>query len=82
MVGTATRFGLDDWGVGVLSPGTVKNFLFSMSSRTALGSTQPPIQWVPEAKRPEHEADHSPPASDEVKKIWIYTTTPLYTFMP
>jgi hypothetical protein len=26
-----------------LSPGRVKNFLFSMSSRPALGSTQPPI---------------------------------------
>jgi hypothetical protein len=31
------------------SPGRVKNFHFSMSSRPALGSTQPPIQWVPGA---------------------------------
>jgi hypothetical protein len=31
------------------SPGTVKNFLFSMSSRPALGSNQTPIQWVPGA---------------------------------
>jgi hypothetical protein len=29
------------------SPGRVKNFLFSKLSRPALGSTQPPIQWVP-----------------------------------
>jgi hypothetical protein len=28
------------------SLGRVKNFLFSMSSRLALGSTQPPTQWV------------------------------------
>jgi hypothetical protein len=28
------------------SPGRVKNFLFSTSSRPALGPTQPPIQWV------------------------------------
>jgi hypothetical protein len=28
------------------SPGGVKNFHFSKSSRPALGSTQPPIQWV------------------------------------
>jgi hypothetical protein len=26
-------------------------------------------------KRLEHEADHSPPTSAEVKNIWIYTST-------
>jgi hypothetical protein len=31
------------------STGRVKNFHFSMLSRPALGSTQPPIQWVPGA---------------------------------
>jgi hypothetical protein len=31
------------------SPGRVKNVHFSISSRPALGSTQPPIQWVPGA---------------------------------
>jgi hypothetical protein len=46
------------------SPGTVKNFLFSTSSRPALGSTEPPIQWVlgassPGVNRPGPEADHS-----------------------
>jgi hypothetical protein len=54
------------------STGRVKNFLFSKSSRPALGSTQPPIQWVPGVlspgvKRPGREADHSHPASAEVK---------------
>jgi len=39
-------------------------FLFAIASRPALGPTQPPIQWVPEAlylgkKRPGPEADHS-----------------------
>jgi hypothetical protein len=34
------------------SPGGVKNFLFSRSSRPALRSTQPPIQWVPRALSP------------------------------
>jgi hypothetical protein len=27
------------------------------------------------------EADHSPPASAGVKKMWIYTATPPYAFM-
>jgi hypothetical protein len=58
------------------SPGRDKNFLFSKSSRPALGSTQPPIQWVPEVKRPGREADHSPPANAEVKRNWMYTSTP------
>jgi hypothetical protein len=42
-------------------------------NESALGSTQPPIQWVPGAlssgvKRLEHEANHSPPSSVEVNK--------------
>jgi hypothetical protein len=53
------------------SPGRVKNFLFSTFSRQAMGSTQPPIQWVLGVKRSEREADHSPPTSAEVKKTWI-----------
>jgi hypothetical protein len=44
-----------------------------------------PIQWVqgvlsPGVKRPGRETDHSPPASTEVKKMWIYTFTPPYAF--
>jgi hypothetical protein len=58
------------------------NSLFSKSSRPALRSTQTPIQWVlgalsPGVKRPGREVDHSSPTSAEVKKIWIYTSTPI-----
>jgi hypothetical protein len=62
-------------------------FLFTTAmSRTALGLTQPPIQWVSGAlslgvKRPWREADHSPPSSAEVKNAWSYTSTPQYAFM-
>jgi hypothetical protein len=47
-------------------------FLFSTASRTALGPTQSPIQWLPGTlslgvKRPGRETDHSPPSSTEVK---------------
>jgi hypothetical protein len=35
----------------------------------------------PEVKRPGREAHHSPPTIAEVKKMWIYTSTPPYIFM-
>jgi hypothetical protein len=57
-----------------------------MSSKPVLGFAQPPIQWVlgvpsTGVKRLGREADHSPPTSAEVKKMWIYTFTPPYDFM-
>jgi hypothetical protein len=44
------------------SSGSVKNFNFSVSSKPALGSSEPPIQWLlealsPGAKQQEREAD-------------------------
>jgi hypothetical protein len=76
--GIVQGYGLDDpvfesrQGLGI--------YLFTTASRTALGPTQPPIQWVPGAfsldiKRPGREADHSPPSSAKVKKVWSYTST-------
>jgi hypothetical protein len=61
-------------------------FLFATASRTALGPTQPPIQWIPGTlslgvKRQGREADHSLPSSAEVKNAWSYTFTPQYVFM-
>jgi hypothetical protein len=46
-VGIVTGYGLDDQGGGSSSLGRVKNFYFSKLSRPALGSTQPPVKWVP-----------------------------------
>jgi hypothetical protein len=66
------------WMIGVLGfdsrrgPGI---FLFTTASRTALGPTQPPIQWVPGAlslgvKQLGREAGSSPPSSVEGKE-WV-----------
>jgi hypothetical protein len=62
------------WGLGI--------FLFTTASRTALGPTQPPILWVPVTlslgvKRPDREADHSPPSSSGVKEcVELYVHSP------
>jgi hypothetical protein len=56
---------------------------FIAASRTALGPTRPPIQWVPRAhslvvKRPGREADHSPPSSAEFKEcVELYLHSPI-----
>jgi hypothetical protein len=57
-------------------------FLFTTMSRTALGPTQPPIQWALgavslEVKQPGREADYSPPSSAEVKEsVELYLHSP------
>jgi hypothetical protein len=57
-------------------------FLFTTESRPSVGTTQPPIQWVPgalstEVKRQGRESDHSPPSSAEVKEcveLYLHST--------
>jgi hypothetical protein len=67
-----------------LSPGRVKNFLHVFQT----GCGAHPVSYsmgiggsFPGVKRQGLEADHSPPTSAEVKKIWIYTSTLPYAFM-
>jgi hypothetical protein len=66
-VSIETGHGLDDRGVGVRVP-LCEEFSFLHVVKTGSGDTQFPIQWIPKAispgvKRPEREADHSPPVS-------------------
>jgi hypothetical protein len=73
------------WTIGVLDFDSRRGlgiFLSTTASRTALGSTQPPIQWVSGAlplgvERPERDAGHSPPSSAEVKEcVDLYLHSP------
>jgi hypothetical protein len=68
----ATGYGLNNRRFGVWV--AVGSRIFSISSRSSLGPTQPPVQRVPGAflprvKRSGREAHQSPPSSAEVKKI-------------
>jgi hypothetical protein len=87
VVDIATGYGLDDRGVGVRIPVGTRVFSSPRSPDRFWGSTQPPIQWLlggvlsSGLMRPGREADISPPAGGEIKKIWIYTSTSPYEFM-
>jgi hypothetical protein len=77
-VGTATGYGLDD-RLGQE---------FSLLNVVQTGSGAYPASYpmgtggfFPGGKAAGCEADHSPPTTAEVKKMWIYTSTPPYAFM-
>jgi hypothetical protein len=70
-IAIAAGDGLD--GQGSI-PGKGKIFIFSTASKSALGPTQPPLQWVPGAifpgvKRPGLQADNLPSSRAEVKNV-------------
>jgi hypothetical protein len=57
-------------------------FLSITVSISALGPTQPPIQWVPGVlslgvNRPGREADHPPPSSAEDECVELYFHSPI-----
>jgi hypothetical protein len=65
------------------SPGRVKRQEFSCLLVVQTGSVVRPASYPmgtgalsPEVKRPGREADHSPPASAEVKKMWFLHPLP------
>jgi hypothetical protein len=86
VVGIATGYGLDDRGVGVRIP-VGQEFSLLHVVQTVSG-THPAsyamgtgVSFLRGVKRQARESDHSPPASAEVKKMWIYTYTPQYVLM-
>jgi hypothetical protein len=76
------------WTIGVLGFDLRRGlgiFLFTTASRTALGPTQSPIQWVLGAlslgvKRLWREADHSPPSSAESRMCGVIHPLPPYAW--
>jgi hypothetical protein len=78
-----TGYKLGTWGVRICFPGKDDNFYFHLSSRLALGTTQPPIQWVVgtlswRVKWLGRESDQLPPASAETKKMRVlYICSPI-----
>jgi len=68
--------------VQLLAEAIMGFFLFTTTSRPAIGPTQPPIQWIPGTLTPEvgvkqqgYEADHILPTSAKVKNLLNYTST-------
>jgi hypothetical protein len=77
-VGIAIGYGLEDRVVGVRV--TVGSSIFS-SPRRPDRLWGPPNIMGTRVKRPGHEADCSPPNSADVKRMWIYISSPPYAFM-
>jgi hypothetical protein len=77
---------LDDRGGQTSSPGRVKNLssprrpdrLWGPLNLLSNGYRRLFLRGV---KRLGREVDHLPATSTEVKKMWIYTSTPPYAFM-
>jgi hypothetical protein len=75
-VGIVTGYGMDDRWVGVRV--LVGARIFSSPRHPdRLGG---PPNLLSNGYRG-READHSPPTSAKVKRMWIYTSTPPYAFM-
>jgi hypothetical protein len=79
-VGIATGYWLDDRGSSL-----DRYKVLSLFQVIQTGSGAHPASYPMgtggsflEVKRLEHEADHSPPASAEVKNIWTYTSIRLH----
>jgi hypothetical protein len=83
LVAIATDCELDYRGVAVRVPGYGQKFSLLRVIQTGSGAHPVFYQMnlFPGGKVAGAEADHSPLTSAEVKKMRIYTSTPLYVFM-
>jgi hypothetical protein len=85
VVGIATGYVLDERGVEVRVP--VRSRISLLRAVQAVSGVHPASYPMvtegsfPGVERPDCEADHSTPASAQVKKVWMYTSTPPHAFM-
>jgi hypothetical protein len=83
-VGIATGYG-QDGGVGIPVPvGQEFSLLHVIQTGSGAHTASYPVDAgdsFTALKWPEREADHPPPTSFEVKKTWVYISTPTYAFM-
>jgi hypothetical protein len=57
-----------------------KMFPFSITSKLALGPTQPPIQWVPGVKRPGRELTIHFHLVPRLRMIELYLHSPVHLY--
>jgi hypothetical protein len=77
-VGIATGYELDDdKGAGVRVPVGARIFTSSCRPERLWGSPSLLSNRHRGVKRPGREADHSPPTSAEVRKMWVYIHSPI-----
>jgi hypothetical protein len=64
-----------------LIPNRGKKFFFFAPCPNGLGTIQPSIQWVPEVRQLEREADHSRPSAARIMNAFKYTATTPHTHL-
>jgi hypothetical protein len=71
-------YALDDRAIGFRSPAEAKDFSYSLLSRSALGPTRPPVQWVPGVLSPGLKRGRGvTPSSAEVENEYeLYLLSP------
>jgi len=74
------RYRLHSTGTRVQFPESARIFLSSIASRSAVGSTQHPIQWVLQALSLQYVAGHLSPSTAKFKNQWNYTSMPHMLF--
>jgi hypothetical protein len=72
-------------GPAVRAGGPVPNSTETLTGTISSGSLWDPLSILYNGhrgvKRQGREADHSPPTSVEIKKTWIFASTPSYVLM-